>query len=219
VEGCFKLRRRRGSLHNESCDTWPKGFLDRICSQANEVAKGWHARIATDRTQFLKSVIDRVVIHPVHVEIRLRVPVLLNEISSIGSQDIVLPQMASIECPFRHVPQGRALRLIVGNTSITTDASRQAILKAIARARRCYEQITSGDARTIAKLAGMHGVTARFVRTHMKLMQLSPEWIETLMSCPDSLPLSLDDLLATIPMNWNQQVIGAPGLGSSSANQ
>ena len=207
------------SLRGEACDALPKGFLDRICSQANEVAKGWHARIATDRTRFLKSVIDRVVIHPAHVEIRLRVPVLLNEISGSVSQDIALSEIVLIECPFRHVPQGRALRLIVGNTSITTDASRQAILKAIARARRWYEQITSGDARTIANLAGMHGVTARFVRTHMKLMQLSPQWIETLMTCPDSFPLSLDDLLATIPMNWNQQVIGAPGLCSSSANQ
>ena len=76
---------------------------------------------------------------------------------------IGLPPIASIECPFRHVRQGRALRLIVGNTNITTDASRQAILKAIARARLWYEQITTGQARSICELAGLHGISPRFI--------------------------------------------------------
>ncbi len=72
------------------------------------------------------------------------------------------PPFASAECPFRHVQQGRALRLIVGNASITTDASRQAILKAIARARQQYEQITTGKATNIAQLAGIDGVSCLF---------------------------------------------------------
>jgi site-specific DNA recombinase len=203
------------SLRGEACDTLPKGFLDRTCTQAAEAAQSWHSRTATDRAQLLKSVVDRIVIHATHVEIRLRVPALLNAIIGSGSQDIAVPQIASIECPFRHIPQGRALRLIVGNMSITTDASRQAILKAISRARRWYEQITAGEANSIAKLAKMHGVSARFVRIHMKLIQISPQWIETLMSRPDSSPLSLDDLLVAIPMNWNEQVIG---ISASSAD-
>ncbi len=48
----------------------------------------------------------------------------------------------------------------------------------------------------------------RFIRMHMKLVQLSPQIIETLMNRPESFPPSLDDLLATIPMNWNEQVVG-----------
>ncbi len=133
---------------------------------------------------------------------------LIDEILGSGSLSITLSQIISIECPFHHVRQGRALRLIVGNTSITTDISRQVILKAIARARRWYEQITTGQATSIAKLAGLHGGSRRFIRMHMKLVQLSPQIIETLMNRPESFPPSLDDLLATIPMNWNEQVVG-----------
>lgn len=80
-----------------------------------------------------------------------------------------LQLVASIECPFRHVSKGRALRLIVGNTNITTEASHQAILKAIARARLWYEQLTTGEASNISQLAGMRGLSQRFLHAQMKL--------------------------------------------------
>jgi hypothetical protein len=37
------------------------------------------------------------------------------------------------------------------------------ILKAIARARQWYEQITTGKARSIRELAGLHHISPRFV--------------------------------------------------------
>jgi hypothetical protein len=116
-------------------------------------------RITADRRQFLKTVIDCVAIQQTHIEIRLRVPALLNEILGIGELAIDLPQIASIECPFRHVRQGCAVRLVVGDINITTDASRKAILKAVARSRQWYEQITTGQARSVRELAGLHGIS------------------------------------------------------------
>ena len=44
----------------------------------------------------------------------------------------------------------------------------------------------------------------------MKLVQLSPQSIEYLMTRPESLPLSLDDLLAAIPLDWREQGLGLP---------
>jgi len=42
----------------------------------------------------------------------------------------------------------------------------------------------------------------------MKLIQPSPQSIENIMPRPESLPLSLDDLLALIPMDWRKQSLG-----------
>lgn len=151
--------------------------------------------------------IERVTIHSDHVAIRLRAPALVSEILG-GSPTLGLTKTASIECPFRHIRQGRALRLVVGDTSLTTDASRKAILKAIARARRWYEQITIGQTSSIAELAGVHGVSPRFIHMQMKLDQLSPHSIENMMNRPEALPLSLDDLLTEIPTNWREQSFG-----------
>lgn len=49
-------------------------------------------------------------------------------------EEVLQTLCASAQRPIP-IPQCRALRLIVGNTNIATDASRQAILKAIAQAR------------------------------------------------------------------------------------
>ena len=197
------------ALRDQTTQVAPDGLFTRIIAQATKTAQSWHERIAADRTQFLKTVIQRVVIHPSHIKICLRLPALINEILGPDPSAAGLPPIASLDCAFRHIQQGGVLRLIIGDTSITTDASRQAILKAIARARRWYEQITTGQVRTIVQLAGLHGVSPRFIRMHMKLVQLGPPAIETMMRRSNSLPLSLTDLLATIPMNWTEQISGA----------
>jgi hypothetical protein len=196
------------ALRQNQADSTSERFFARILEQAASTAKGWSNRIADDRRQFLKSIIERVIINLTGVEIRLRVPNLVNEILGRGAITDGLVRTASIRCAFRHVQQGRAVRIIVGDTNITTDASRKAILKAISRARHWYEQLTTGEAESIAQLATMHNISPRFINMHLKLVQLSPEWIEKMMTRPDVLPLSLDDLLFSIPMNWNKQSFG-----------
>jgi hypothetical protein len=197
------------ALRDETVTTSPpEGFYSRLIAQAATTAQSWRERIAEDRTQFLKNVIERVIIRSDYVEIRLRTPALVNEILGGAASTAGLPQIASIECPFRHVRQGRAVRLVVGDTSLTTDASRKAILKAIARARRWYEQITTGQASSIEQLAGMHGVSPRFIHMHMKLVPLSPQSVKSFMTKPELMPISLDDLLTAVPMNWTEQTFG-----------
>jgi site-specific DNA recombinase len=200
------------ALQDDSAESLPEGFLNRFVRQAAKAAESWRTRIATDRTQFLKTVIGRLIIHSAHIEICLRMSALVNEILGAGTIPVCLPESASIECPFQRIPQGRSLRLIIANTIVTTDASRQAILKAIARARSWYEEITSGKTGSIVKLAAKHGVTARYVRMHIRLVQLGPQSIEKLMKQPESLPVSLSELLTDVPMNWNKQVFGVPSI-------
>lgn len=205
----------------------PGGFFTGIVARATSTAATWQSLTGPDREHFLRAVIDRVIIHPTRVEIRIRVTQFIQQLlgdnlpmadsragNTTGTPQAHLQLIASIECPFRHISQGRALRLIVGNTNITTEASRQAILKAIARARNWYEQITTGKATNIAQLAAIDGVSPRFIHMQMKLVQLSPQSIENLMTRPESLPLSLKDLLAAIPLDWHEQ---SRGLSKKSA--
>jgi hypothetical protein len=195
------------TLRDETTEAVNEGFFSRIVKRAAETAKTWNERAATERTWLLKAVIERVVIHPAHVEIRLNIPVFVTEILGTDLSVPNLSQIATIKTGFRHVQQGRALRLIVGNTNITTDASRIAILKAIARARLWYEQVANGEARGIVELARMHDVSPRSINVQMKLVQLSPRLIESWVNRPESLPLALDGLLAAIPMKWAEQTL------------
>jgi hypothetical protein len=186
----------------------PEGFCSRLIAQAATAAQRWRERIAEDRMQFLKNVIERVIIHPDHIGIRLRTAALTNEILGDAASTAGLLPIVSIKCSFRHVRQGRAVRIVVGDASLTTDASRKAILKAIARARSWYEQITAGETKSIAELADKHGVSPRLIHSQMKLVQLSPQAVESLMTKSELMPISLDDLLTAVPMNWREQSFG-----------
>jgi len=143
----------------------PSGFFTRIIANAASFDAAWQSRPPADRELFLRQITDRVIIHPTRVEIHLKVPQLIQRLtvstasptntpaSKSECLPFNLPSIATIDCPFRHIPQGRALRLIVGNSQTTTDASRQAIPKAIARARRWYEQIIEGEVTGLPDIA------------------------------------------------------------------
>jgi hypothetical protein len=172
-----------------------------------------HPAPPLEKDAFLKAILDRVLIHPKHVEIRLRVAALIHQLrgatspiyNSDRNANAHLHTIASIDCPFRHVPQGCAVKLIVGNTQITPEASRLAILKAIARSRLWYEQLVDGTAPSVSQLAIMHDVSPRYINKIFRLASLSPQSVEKILTKPESLPLSLDDLINNVPIYWKQQ--------------
>ena len=110
--------------------------------------------------------------------------------------------ITSIGCSFRHIPQGRALRLSVGNNQITTDASCQAILKAIARARSWYERIIAGEVTGLPDIAHREKINYAYVKKIFPLALLSPARIEQIFAGQDSV-LSLEALLVDIPTQWS----------------
>ncbi|MEO6966479.1 MAG: hypothetical protein ABI076_11380 [Acidobacteriaceae bacterium] len=127
------------------------GFEDQAGHHAIAAAT-WASRSTVEKKHFLKAILDRIIIHPKCVEILLRIPQLMLQLAgniSANSESEIhatahLPQITPIKCSFRHVSQGNAIRLIVGNSQLTTEASRLAILKAIARARLWYQQLVEG---------------------------------------------------------------------------
>lgn len=192
----------------------PAGFYTRIVASAASLDAAWQSRPPADRELFLRQIIDRVIIHPTRVEIRIKVPQLIQQLNgpaptitgtpATNSQTtpFSLPPIATIDCPFRHISQGRALRLIVGNNQIITDASRQAIPKAIARARRWYEQIVTGEVASIPAIARREKINYAYVKKIFPLALLSPTHVEQIFAGQD-LPPSLDALLAAIPVQWS----------------
>ena len=91
------------------------------------------------------------------------------------------------------------LRLIVGSSQITTDASRQAIPKAFARARRWYELIVAGEVASLPDIARREKINYAHVKKIFPLAMLSPTRVEQIFAGQDSAP-SLEALLADLPM-------------------
>jgi DNA invertase Pin-like site-specific DNA recombinase len=191
----------------------PAGFFTRIIASAASFDAAWQSRPPADRELFLRQITDRVIIHPTRVEIRIKIPQLIQQITGSAASTtstpatkslttpLSLPPLATINCAFRHIPQGRALRLIVGSNQITTDASRQAIPKAIARARRWYEQIIAGEVTGLPDIARREKMNYAYVKKIFPLSFLNPTHIDQICAGQGSAS-SLDALLAEIPMRW-----------------
>ena len=58
----------------------PGGFLTGIVARATSTAATWQSLTGPDREHFLRAVIDRVIIHPTRVEIRIRVPQFIQQL-------------------------------------------------------------------------------------------------------------------------------------------
>ena len=180
-----------------------------VAEKASDLAASWVKRSAQDRDLLLKAVIARIVVHSDHVEIQIRVESLIQEITGPRSPDSQVlnsqtsSRMVSINCRFRHVKRGKVLRLIVGNGTLSTDSSRQVILRAIALARSWYLQIVSGEAVSLRTIILRERVDASYAKKIFPLAFLSPAATEAVLRFESDLTLTA--LLSGVRTNWALQ--------------
>jgi site-specific DNA recombinase len=186
-----------------------KGILRR----AGRLADTWPSLARSEREQFLRANLSRVMVESGSVAIELRALRLMEYLSAgkespapaiqlsqhLGAQIIILT------CPFRFVRHGKALRLIIGNDQAPPVASSAAILKAVARARLWYDQIVTGEAASIRDLARTHNLTPRYVRQILPFASLGPTAIQAIIEGQCRPSITLNALADRIPLEWAQQ--------------
>ncbi|HLJ79254.1 MAG TPA: recombinase family protein [Acidobacteriaceae bacterium] len=192
----------------------PNGFYATVVERAARMVRVWKTLPALERDRFLAALIDRIVVYAEHVEIRLRLKVLLHDlpgpdsgVQAAQAADNFLP-IASVTCPFKHVDNGRALRLVIGNDRLSNDRSRQLILRAIARSRLWYQRIVDGEAACLNDIIRRDGIDASHAKKIFPLAFLSPSCTESILRF--NTDLTLKALLENIPMEWSRQSLPLP---------
>ena len=181
---------------------------DKLLRPARQRASEWARLTQADRADLLRAMLHRVIVSESSLELKLNlestIQMLLGKPAREGTGKGDL-QTFSLKTPFRHVAQGKSLKLVIGNERSASTASREAIAKAIARARGWYDLIVEGKAAGLFDLASQHGLTHRYVKNIFPLAFLSPESVEFLLNNPDGQPRTLDSLIGKVPMRWGQQ--------------
>jgi hypothetical protein len=181
---------------------------DRILRNARQRALAWSQVPHSEKTDLIRAMLHRVVVRESSVELRLNlepvVHVLLEKqpAEAIRNQHV---QTLCLDVPFLHIPQGKALKLVVDNGRDEFSRSREAIAKAIARARSWYELIVAGKATGLTDLARQHGLTHRYVKNIFPLAFLSPQSIEMLLNRHDGVPRTLESVMGKLPIRWDAQ--------------
>jgi site-specific DNA recombinase len=167
----------------------------------------------------IRSLLHRVIIREDALEIQLSVEAMVRV--STGESVCDSPKTSttatfSLTAPFRHIPQGKNLKLVIGNHSADSIASREAISKAIARARNWYELIVQGNASGLADVARQQGLSHRYVKNIFPIAFLGPEAVEFLLRNRAGSQPTLDSLMRRMPVRWKEQMMFVRGEGESN---
>jgi DNA invertase Pin-like site-specific DNA recombinase len=192
----------------------PSGFYAAVVEGAAKSFKSWRSRPACDRSQFLKAIIDRVVVQAEHIEIRLHLAAIFNELlgtdgagQGVQAATKFLP-IAYVTCPFQHMVNGRAMRLVIDGDRLSNNRSRHLILRAIALSRHWYQRIIDGDATCLNDIIRQDGIDASHAKKIFPLAFLSPSCTQSILRSDTD--FTLKDLLGNIPMGWSRQRIPLP---------
>ena len=122
----------------------------------------------------------------------------------------------SAEAPEAHsikLPWTQANALVVKNgishqpsrpASLRPD-TQEAILNAIAKARKWLDDLVTGRLSSIEEIAGDEEITERYVRQLMSLAFASPEFVRTILRREGSESLTLTALASSFPVSWPSQ--------------
>jgi hypothetical protein len=80
------------------------------------------------------------------------------------------------------------------------------LIKAIARGRAWFEELATGNARSLQELAKRDGISRRYVRRLVGLAFLSPQLVEAIVQGRQSVELTTTRLTELdLPLDWIEQ--------------
>ncbi len=172
--------------------------------------KKWTESPSSEQWSVLKSILKRVVILETAVEIHLNysavLQALLEEKFPYSADELRSENPIILRCALGRIYRGKATCLLIGENQNASNRSIAAIIKAIARSRQWYDEIVAGKARSTKGLAKSHGLAPCYVNKILPCALLGPEVIESILNAQTGPGLTLDRLLANLPMSWDQQV-------------
>lgn len=111
--------------------------------------------------------------------------------------------------PFSIQRRGDAVRLVVADDGSWASDSRvdTALVKAIVRGRKWFEDLANGRAGSILEIAESEGVSDRYVGALMPLAFLAPEIVAKLLTGGQPADLTAETLRREVdlPSNWDAQ--------------
>ena len=112
----------------------------------------------------------------------------------------------ALDAPAKFRRLSGAVRMIVPPSfAVPTTTVNDALLKAIARGRRWYEMLVSGEVASLHALARSTGLHERYVGRVLRCAFLSPDIVEAVIEGRQPQHLSLNTLLQAVPIAWNEQ--------------
>jgi site-specific DNA recombinase len=115
-------------------------------------------------------------------------------------------RILSLTGDFWALRRGREIRVIAPANGTSPEAEPvPSVVKAIARARDWYDQIVTGEIKTMGQLAHESGLRRRYIRQILHCATLSPQMTEALLLGTHRPNITLKEILQGVPLDWREQ--------------
>ena len=155
--------------------THDSGRMERVL----HAARSWSRLLQSEaeQTSAIVALVDRVELKSDGIRVSIKLPIAGAEKSRAQ-----LPDQVAIarSFPMQLKRRGVELRLIVGDQNRSAAIVDLSLLKAVARAHRWFDEISTGKARSLAAIAAREGLTVRYVGRLIRLAFLAPEIVASI---------------------------------------
>ena len=154
------------------------------------------------QTNDIASLIQRVELHKEKIGLTIcLLPILI-------AKGLTAPQASIIQdVPMLMKRRGIETRLVIGNQQDHEPCVDNTLIKAIAKARCWFDELSTGRARTFKDIAVPNNVSERYVGTILPLAFLAPEIVEDIIAGRQPADLTAEALIrrTNLPTNWPEQ--------------
>ena len=166
-----------------------------------EAAPDWSRRLQSeaDSAAALSGVVDKVNLKPGGIELSINLPLPVDGTHGAAAM-LPITQFFAMRMKRR----GVEMRLILAGADARPRKPDAALLKAIARAHRWFEELISARATSLAAIASREGVTDRYVARLIRLAFLAPKIVEAIAERGELADLKLTPHV-DLPLDWTTQ--------------
>ena len=166
-----------------------------------EAAGEWSRRLQSeaDSAAALSELVDKVNLKPGGIELSINLPLPVDGTHGAAAM-LPITQFFAMRMKRR----GVEMRLIIGGADAPPRKPDAALLKAIARAHRWFEELISARATSLAAIASREGVTDRYVARLIRLAFLAPKIVEAIAERGELADLKLTPHV-DLPLDWMTQ--------------
>lgn len=169
-------------------------------------ARTWRHRLQSEaeQTAAIGALVERVELKSDGIRVSIKLPIAGAEKSRSK-----LPDQVAIArwFPMQLTRRGVELRLIVGDHNRSAAIVDLPLVKAVARAHRWFDELSTGKARSLAAIAAREGLAVRYVGRLIRLAFLAPEIVEAIVEGRQPTTLTAEALTRRIelPLSWCAQ--------------
>jgi hypothetical protein len=181
----------------------------RQIDQVLHAARTWSHRLQSEieKTAALAALVERVELKCDGMGVSIKLPIACTEKSRASRAQLSDAVTITRSFPMQLKRRGVEFRLIVGDHNRAAATVDLPLLKAVARAHRWFDEISTGKAKSFAEIAAREGLAVRYVGRLIRLAFLAPAIVESIVQGRQPVGLTAEAVTRHIelPLEWHSQ--------------